>query len=115
MLQLFWAKPCQVFIRFYTQEHPEDTHQQKADPQVKSGRNNQLLTCISANADRIQLQTVTRGDQVMHLIWTKNSTSIPAMQASCMLALTAADAVLLYINKSDVQGNPAILLVLFQV
>ena len=50
----------------------------------------------------------------MHLIWIKHSdTSIPAMQASCTLALTAADAVLLYVN--DFSSNLAILLVLLQV
>ena len=62
----------------------------------------------------MHLQVVTRENQVMHLIWTNNSAaSISTLQASCMLALTAADAVLLYIN--DIQSNLAILLVLFQV
>lgn len=57
---------------------------------------------------------VIRGDLLLHVIWTQGSqTSALDMQTFCIVALAAADAVLLYVDSLEI--DLAILLVLFKV
>lgn len=95
---------CHRYILLYLQELPQ--YATKAPNLIRNSR--------SGREGQQSLQTVTRGDQLLHVIWTQGcQTSVSDMQTSCIVALAAADAVLLYID--NLESDLAVLLVLFKV